>query len=129
MKGLLLSAIEEVYNLKATPFGEIKSESVKTLSETYQSWDYLYGKQLPFNAVCSARLSFGSVEIQVCVEKCVITAVKLYTDSLDTELSKTVEDALILKTLDLLEIENALKNVLPTQQANELLTLFKEQLF
>ena len=129
MQTYLLTAFEETYNLKATPFGEIKNEDIITLSEHYGSWDYLYGKLLPFNVVCESRLSFGNVEIQIQVESGVISGVKFYTDALDTELSQIVENALVLKPFDLLSVTNALENALNKPTATEIITLFKEQIF
>ena len=129
MKEYLLTSFEEVYNLKPVEFCEINENEVSLTAESYSSWDYLYGKQLPFNAVCQGRLSFGSIEIQMQVEKSVINAIKCYTDALDTNISYIIENALNKKALDLLEIQNGLEKELPTNQACEILNLFKEQLF
>ena len=129
MKEYLLTSFEEVYNLKAVDFGKINENEVGVTAESYSSWDYLYGKQLPFNAVCQGRLFFGSIEIQMQVEKSVINSIKCYTDALDTNISSIIENALNKKALDLLEIQNGLEKELPTNQACEILNLFKEQLF
>ncbi len=129
MKEYLLTSFNEVYNLDALDFGKINESDISKSVEIYSSWDYLYGKQLPFNAVCQGRLSFGNVEIQMQIEKGVITSIKLYTDALDTELAKIIEDALHLKALDLLEIQKTLEKALPINQASEILELLKAQLF
>lgn len=129
MKEYLISSLEEIYNLKAVEIVSLNESEVNQISESYKSWEYLYGKQLPFNAVFKGRLSFGNIEIQMQIEKGIITAIKFYTDSLDTEISKTVEEALTLKTFELTKIQNELEKALPINQASEILNLLKEQLF
>ena len=129
MKTLLLSAFEETYGIKPQNFGEIDMDKVTPIADYYSSWEHLYGTMLPFNVTCEGQLSFGNVQIQINVEKSVITAIKLYTDSLDTEIASKVETALISKPFTLSAIQLALENSLDSQKASELTTLFNQQLF
>ena len=129
MKTHLLSAFSEVYNLKPENFGNIENEKIITLADYYGSWEFLYGELLPLNVVCEGRLSFGTVEIQVQVENGVIANIKLYTDALNTELSKTVETALVSQPFTLLSIQQSLKNVISETEATELCSLFEQQIF
>ena len=129
MKGYLLTAFEETFNLKATPFYELDSNKIEELSSLYSSWEFLYGTPLPFNVECEGRLSFGSVDIKIDVKNGIVQSIKFYTDALDSELSKKIESALISKPFTLIDFENSLIGVLEKTWAEELLNLLKEQVF
>ena len=129
MKTYLLSAFEETYGIKPQNFGEIDMEKVTPIADYYGSWEHLYGTMLPFNATCEDQLSFGNVQIQLNVEKSVITSIKVYTDSLDTEIASKVETALSQQPFTLSGIQMALNNTLDTQKSTELTSLFEQQLF
>ena len=129
MKGYLLTAFEETFNLKATPFCELDSNKIEELSSLYSSWEFLYGTPLPFNVECNGRLSFGSVDIKIDVKNGIVQSIKFYTDALDSELSKKIESALISKPFTLIDFENSLISVLEKTWAEELLNLLKEQVF
>lgn len=129
MKGYLLTAFEETFNLKATPFYKLDSNKIEELSSLYSSWEFLYGTPLPFNVECEGRLSFGSVDIKIDVKNGIVQSIKFYTDALDSELSKKIESALISKPFTLIDFENSLISVLEKTWAEELLNLLKEQVF
>ncbi len=129
MKSHLLSAFEEIYNLKPVAFNEIENDCISGLANEYSSWEYLYGTPLPFNVLCEGRLSFGSVELQLYIDKGIITAVKFYTDSLNTELANAVETAIVCKTFDLASVSIALKNALSDIESNEIISLLESQAF
>ena len=129
MKFYLISALNEVYGLTATPFEFTFDNRVNELSIEYSSWNYLYGATLPFNLSCEGKTSFGNVEIKIQVDNGVITSIKFYTDALDTELSTIVESALINKPYNLTAIKNSLTSVLDINTVNELINLFEEQIF
>jgi phage-related protein len=74
-------------------------------------------------------LSFGNVQIQINVEKSIIKGIKVYTDSLDTDIASKIENALLLQPFDLAKIKEVLQNSLSNSQAIELVSLFEKQLF
>lgn len=129
MKANLLHALEDVYKIKPVAFGNIDENKVTELKALYESWEYLYGTPLSFSTVCEGRLSFGSVEIQIRAKDGTITALKFFTDALDTELSQKVEKALVSCSFDLISIKNNLLKALPEDEAKELTELIKEQIF
>lgn len=129
MKEYLLRAFETVYGIKPEVHPELPWDTISELAALYGSWDFLYGSPLPFNVSCEGRLPFGSTELQMHVENGIIAAIKLYTDALDTELSETVERALISLPFDLPTISNALVNALDEVNALALISLLSEQIF
>lgn len=129
MKENLLHAIKDVYGIKPVSLGEFNKDKVDDLKKLYGSWEYLYGTPLSFSAVCEGKLSFGSVEIQIQAKNGIITALKFYTDALDTEISQKVEEALISKPFEIAPIKDALKNSLKNPEADEIAKLLKEQIF
>ena len=129
MKEFIISSAEEFYNLKAQPFTKIDDDIIKSLSQEYSNWEYLYGVPLPFNLTLQDRLSFGSVDICLYIDKGIITSIKFYTDALDSELSTKVENALISKPFNLNAIKKELLLSLAEENANEIISLFEKQAF
>ena len=60
---------------------------IRKLQEKYASWDWKYGRKIPFTHVISSRFPWGGVELQLEVDGGVIQKAALYTDSLCTEIS------------------------------------------
>ena len=129
MKGHLLNAFEKVYGLTPKEFTEIKSGSIASLAKHYSSWEYLYSTPLPFNLFCEGRLPFGGVELQMRVENGLITALRFFTDALDTELAEKVERTLISLPFDFATIRSALVKTLNEADALALISLLSEQIF
>lgn len=129
MREYLLSAFEEVYGIKPQNFGEISESAIVPIAEHFSSWAHLYGTTLPFNATCEGQLSFGNFQIQINVEKSIIKDIKVYTDSLDTDIASKIENALLLQPFDLAKIKEVIQNSLSNSQAIELVSLFEKQLF
>jgi lipoate-protein ligase A len=129
MKDYLLTALAKVHGIKPEKIEEIDTEQLASLAEQYGSWEFLYGTPLPFNVSCEGRLPFGSMELQMHVENGIIAALKFYTDALDSELSDTVERALVSLPFDLTAISNALTKALSEADAAELISLLADQIF
>ena len=125
----LLSKFSEVYGLETNAITELDIAKVSTLAEQYGSWEFLYGKQIPFNVSFEGRLSFGNVTCHVNVVDGVLTDVKFYTDALDSRISQIVEDALTLESFDIIAIRRALETSLHENEAKELIDLIESQIF
>ncbi len=129
MKAYLLAAARTVYGFIPEKIEEIDTQKIAALAKQYGSWEYLYGTPLPLGVSCEGRLPFGSAELQMYVKNGIITALKLYTDALDSELSDTVERALISLPFDLPTISDALVKALNEIDALALIALISEQIF
>ena len=129
MKEFLLAALETVYGIKPEAYRELPGDTLSELAAHYGSWEFLYGSPLPFNLSCEGRLPFGNIEWQMRVENGIITALRLYTDALDTELSVKVEKALVSLPFDLPTISDALVKALNEVDALALIALLSDQVF
>ena len=55
------------------------------------SWDWLYGKQMPFTFSCEERFDWGSVQIRLQIESGTIIYAEVYTDAMDWYLAEALE--------------------------------------
>ena len=128
MKSHLLTAFENVYGLKPAEIEAIDEAEISALAEHYGSREYLYENSFRFDVVCEGRLSFGSVEIQMQIEKGTVSALRCYTDALDSELPQKLESALVSCQFEPQEMRKALTEALSDAEASELYTLLEEQI-
>ena len=126
MEKHMLEAFRSVYNLSPDPICEIESEKISELSEKYASWDYIYGTHFPFSFSCESRFLWGQANLQIQVEKGKIAASKLYTDSMDWELSEKVEKALLGCRFDKKECEKALLIVVGYEYTSDFMSLLEK---
>jgi len=129
MKEYLISAVEMVYGLPQESLDEICYDQIAPIADHLSDWEYVYGSPIPFNISCGGRLTFGNVEIGLCIKNGYIIDLKLYTDALDHELADTVRKSLISLPLDLTTISDALFKVLDKSYATSLVALFSDQVF
>lgn len=94
LKTAMQAAFSEVYNLPVAPFGAIDEARVQTLRAHYASDAWLFGQKLPFTVRWESRFPWGGVELQLHVDRGVISAVKVYTDAMDDRLAAEAEAAL-----------------------------------
>lgn len=96
MKEQLISSFAGCYGFDAVTIQneEIDWAEVTRLEQRFSSWEWKYGRKIPFNFYLENRYSWGDVEAQIHVDLGKIRQIKLYSDALDTELIQTVETAL-----------------------------------
>ena len=126
MKKYLIRAFEEVYGKNAERM-DIISDNIKVNESPFSDWDFVYGSSLPFEMSAGARFDWGGIDININVEKGVITSVKAYTDAMDPELAEKIESALSGVRFDCTKIESAL-DAKKIAVKGDILTLIKEQL-
>lgn len=90
MKKAMCRAFGEVYGILPEYRELLKEEreQVSILKEKYASWDWKYGKRIPFTHSISRRFSWGEVELVLNVDQGRIRDSVLYSDALDTEIFK-----------------------------------------
>lgn len=123
----MVSAFGDVYGLKAERFGNINCDKVNELTKEYSSWEYLYGFAIPFTFSCEKHFEWGQVNLQLQIKDGIITLAKLYTDSMDWQISELVENALKGCRFTLTDMQNALYSALPEATANDFVCFLKEQ--
>lgn len=96
LKIALAEAFSRVYGLpleRIAP-GSLDADAVEALRKRNGSWEWLYGKKLPFTYECEGRFPWGGVQIQARVEGGIVREAKVYTDAMDCALASGVEQAL-----------------------------------
>lgn len=96
LKAALAEAFSRVYGL---PLAQIAPETldagaIEALRRRNESWEWLYGKKIPFTFDCEGRFPWGGVQIQAQVENGVVRQAKIYTDAMDCFLAPRLEQAL-----------------------------------
>lgn len=110
MRELMKKAFSEVYGLSAEPFlltEEGKAE-IEALRREYSSFEYLCGTPLPATFTCERKFPWGYIQVQMQVESGAVKVCKVYTDAMEWELSRIVEDALTGCRFHYEELEEAL---------------------
>ncbi len=124
MTAHMIAAFERVYGMPAAERTDIDRKAVNKLADTYRSWDYLYGKPMPFTLACEGRFPWGQVQLQLQVRDGVIQAAQMFTDAMDWQLAEQVESALAGCRLTAQEIAT----VLPHTVAADISELIKQQI-
>lgn len=96
MKERLNQSFSQVYGLQAEPLGaeEIDWKETALLTEQFSSWDWLYGRKIPFTCKVDRRFPWGGAELQLEVEGGLVKAVNLYSDGMDVELIQRLKELL-----------------------------------
>ena len=129
MKDCLLSAFEEVYGLTPSPYGQIANENIAENEKKYSSWEYIYGSPLAFDVSASGRCSFGNAELQISSKDGFIKEARLYTDSIDLNISQRLSRALTECKFDKESIKSSLDKALGKDFSQEIISLIDEQIF
>ncbi|MBC7959603.1 MAG: lipoate--protein ligase, partial [Vallitaleaceae bacterium] len=90
MKERLIVAMEEVYGLKTEI---LKSQTIDTkglqeLVNTYDSWDWKYGKKLAFEYNLTHRFAWGDIDLQFHMTSGKVIEVAAYSDAMEGEFIK-----------------------------------------
>ena len=86
----------EVYGLPVRPFPPERMDESEAAERTarFASWDWKYGRKIPFSDESAARFSWGEVQVLVLVEQGRVGEAKIWSDALDTDFIKAAEEAL-----------------------------------
>lgn len=93
---------------------------VEKRREVHASWEWRLGKTPQFEVALNHRFSFGETQLHMNFTDGFIREIKVYSDSLDTELAGEVEKALVGARLEDGAIRNALKAMDSADAAGEI---------
>ena len=96
-----------------TEYGELIELSTEGLDcpevretyETYASWEWKFGKSPECETSYNKRFAWGEVEVQLKLNKLVISECKVYSDALDVELPGFLEALLTGKRYDMQDVK------------------------
>lgn len=96
MKEYLVSAFEHIYGQKAEQVREesLPGEEIAALRERFASWEWKYGRRIPFSREIDGRYSWGGIQIQLAVNEGRIVQVQIFSDAMEQELAPALEMAL-----------------------------------
>lgn len=112
MAQAMKEAFTGVYGLPAAPLtlSDTATGMIQAESRQFSSWDWLYGKPLPFSVECQEKFPWGHVQLQLHVERGVIREAKVYTDAMDWTLPTALEAAFSGIRFTQTDIETALQH-------------------
>ncbi len=95
MKNELIRAFGEVYGYEPKPLAaeRINHKEIEDLSKKYSSWDWIFGKKIPFNYLIEKRLEWGNIEIEFHIEAGIVQECMAYSDSMDTGFINLIPDS------------------------------------
>lgn len=93
MEEALVRAFGEVYGGVAEPYDMrgIDSGELEKRQERFGSWEWLYGRKIPFQYEVSQKFPWGEVQIQLEVSEGVIRRAVVWTDAMDVGFSPYAE--------------------------------------
>lgn len=121
MKNSLVVAAEKIYGAEALSVDA--PEVPKELIDKYTSEEWRLGSRIPFERDIIHRFEWGEVEVQLSMKGNYIKDVKIYSDSLETEVFSEVEKLLAGCKYDRAEIGSLRVPVGTSAIANEILRL------
>lgn len=124
MKSHMVAAFEQVYGLPVAERQEIDRQAVTELAKAYGSWDFLYGKPMPFTLACAGRFDWGQVTMHLHVRDGVVRDAQVFTDAMDWQLAELVQRALVGCRLTDRDITAAL----PRAVAEDISGLIRQQI-
>lgn len=96
MRQALILAFGQVYG--GTPEAilpeALPKEKLEAGETHFSSWDWLYGRKIPFNAEASGRYDWGEVQMRLEISEGIIRDAVVWTDTLDVELARIAEHLL-----------------------------------
>ena len=120
----------QVYGLEAAPM-ELDHTALSEIERSAGSlgdWQWCYGPRLPFSFGCEARFSWGSISLQLQVERGHITAAHAFSDAMEWELSETVSQALTNCRFTIGDMQQALTDKMGDNPiCNDICRLLAEQ--
>lgn len=88
MKEALVQAFSQVYGLKAERMdeGELPEEDIRCLTEKFESWQWKYGRKIPFEYEIQRHFPWGGIQIQLQVNEGKIQDINVFSDAMDQEM-------------------------------------------
>lgn len=97
LQNALKDAFGAVYGLPVEVIrsGSLDETAVLDLAEHYRSWDWLYGKKIPFQFSCEGHFTWGEIRLEFQVDEGRIKNCRAYSDSMDWQTAPALEGVLL----------------------------------
>ena len=96
MREALCRSFEAVCGRRAERLTEdvLDKDALSVYTAQNRSWDWVFGRELPFDWACEGRFDWGGLRLELSVEGGVVRRVSVQTDAMDWTLAETLEAAL-----------------------------------
>lgn len=111
LKETLIEAFEVVYGLPSEALSEqdIDQERLETREAFFKSWDWKFGKNVPFSFESEAiRYPWGSAQVRMNISKGTIEEAEVFSDAMDALFIEGIAPKLIGRTFDAAAIRTAI---------------------
>lgn len=128
LKEEMANAFQQVYGLPCSQImpQELDSATLEAIYRRNCSWEWNYGKQLPFTFSCQGQFPWGGIQLQLLVEGGLVQKIQVYSDAMDWEIAPALERALHGCRFALTELCQAVRKSCP-EQAEALCHMLAEQ--
>ena len=88
VKSALVEAFSKVYGQPAVRMeeGELPQPDIDARTEKFASWQWKYGRKIPFEYEMEKRFPWGNIQIQFHVDEGMIQDVNVFSDAMDQEM-------------------------------------------
>lgn len=88
MKEALVGAFSRVYGLEAERMYEssLPEDEIGTMTGKFESWEWKYGRKIPFEYEMGRRFSWGGIQMQFHVDGGKIREVNVFSDAMEQEM-------------------------------------------
>ena len=92
----MVEAFETVYGLTARELRktDLDAAEIERRYQRFHSYDWVYGKSVPFSFSCSKRFVWGELTLQFAVENGICADAAVWTDAMDAGFAAPLTDAL-----------------------------------
>ena len=94
VKAAMKEAFSREYGLSLAPLPPPEEDKITPLLSRYESWEWNYGRNIPFTCTLEKRFSWGGAEVCLQVEAGTVREARIYTDAMDIGWVPDMEKAL-----------------------------------
>lgn len=94
LKEALLDAFAKEYDCDVLPVSEDRMDwnEIRLLQNRFASWEWKYGRKIPFTYTMERRFSWGELEVQFRVSGGVLEEVNVFSDAMEQDLSGQLQE-------------------------------------
>lgn len=117
----LVQAFSKVYGMNPVQMKEsdLPQDEIAKLKEKFESWDWKYGRKIPFNHAFSSRFPWGNLDVQIEVNEGIIRGINIFSDAMEQDSIQLMQASLEGCKYDLSEIKHMLDDVFIWNFENE----------
>lgn len=126
LRAALVKAFEHEYGGLAIPFEASTVE--QKLSDKYSSFDWIFGREIPFSNEFSNKFQWGEVSVRLMISEGIISECKCFTDALDVEIAESIEKYLIGRKYSKADILDGKKDFMENSMVNDVMEFIANEI-